>query len=319
MTSSGVDVPAVRPATRAPSNHSGRRSRAPCTRKTRAQWRPQVAQSSRVLLLRGAADDHDHVACRGERLGRLLAQPRRHADGVRHAHLGQREPPANERGEVPHPLDRLRRLRGDAEARPRLQPRHVLFGRDDVEGVEVLGQPAHLHVVRRADDDRVEAVLRERRHRAMRGPDDRAGRVEDVQAAVAHGRAAPLGRAVRRDRHGWRVHLRRPRAEAGCRGPPAARARSRCEPARRGRSAARARRPGGPSRSRRARRSTCPDGSLARLSWHHRLRLGRSRPRRLCNRKVIGQHGHRRPCAGPPVPIGSGFPDDPLEQAPGSR
>ena len=60
----------------------------------------------------------------------------------------------------------------------------------------------------------------QRRHGPVSRPDDRAGGVEDAEAARAHRRPAPLGRAVRRDRHARRVHLRRPRAEAGCRGLP---------------------------------------------------------------------------------------------------
>ena len=95
------------------------------------------------------------------------------------------KPPSNQRDQVPHPLDRLRRLGGNADARMLVERQHVLLVQHDVEVVEVFGQSAHLHVVALADDDRVIAVAHERRDRAMRDVDERTGRLDDRQAQGA--------------------------------------------------------------------------------------------------------------------------------------
>ena len=58
--------------------------------------------------------------------------------------------------------------RRDAEARTRLELHHVVFAQDNIERVQVLGNPAHFHVVALADDDWVKAFLHKFSHGTVR-------------------------------------------------------------------------------------------------------------------------------------------------------
>ena len=73
-----------------------------------------------------------------------------------------------------------------------LEPQHIALVQDDVEVVEIFGQPPHLHVIALADDDRVIAVADERRDRSMGHLHERAGRFDDLQAARAGAGQPPL-------------------------------------------------------------------------------------------------------------------------------
>jgi hypothetical protein len=108
---------------------------------------------------------------------------------------------------VAQALEGLGCLGGHAEPAPRREPVHVIVGEDDVEFGEILGQPAHFHVPWRPDDDRMETLRDQGRNGAVCRADERAGGIDDVQAAFAQDASSPLGRPVRCDRHPRRVHV----------------------------------------------------------------------------------------------------------------
>ena len=58
---------------------------------------------------------------------------------------------------------------------------HIVFVQHNVEGVEIVGQPPHLHVRPVADDHRMTAVAHQRRDRAVRHMHERTGRLDDRQ------------------------------------------------------------------------------------------------------------------------------------------
>ena len=88
---------------------------------------------------------------------------------------------------MPHFVDGLRRLRGDAKTRALLQPGNVRFRKHHIEFVKILGQAAHFHMVALADDDRVAAFADQPGHGAMRQMHERACGFEHAQTAAAHG------------------------------------------------------------------------------------------------------------------------------------
>ena len=230
----------MRPTTRAPSSHSGRRSAAVWTWNTRAQWRAARVGQFAGVVAAGAADDDDDVAAPRQR----RAPPPGAASSARRPCRPRGPPPRGKRCRMSdarrcNPLDGLRGLGDDAEPGPRCQAAHVLLVQHHVERVEVLGQPAHLHVVPPADDDRVEAVARHRHHRA-RAPCGRGSRWRPAPAGPRSrsGRQPPVGRAVRGDHHVRRLDVADVAAEPDRRGRAGRRAPSRCAPARPARSAA---------------------------------------------------------------------------------
>ena len=95
-------------------------------------------QFTRVVAVR-AADDQDHLALPRQFDGGGLALFGRLANRVVVTDFGTGKPLPDQAHQVPHPFDRLRRLRGDAKARAFLQPVHVRVGEDDVELLQVFG------------------------------------------------------------------------------------------------------------------------------------------------------------------------------------
>jgi hypothetical protein len=87
--------------------------------------------------------------------------PRGLANCVDEAHSGTREPFAYESDKLAHLVDGLRGLCRDAEACVFRKPRDVLFGQHDIKSVELARQAAHLHMLVIADDDWMEAFLRQ--------------------------------------------------------------------------------------------------------------------------------------------------------------
>ena len=85
----------------------------------------RVHELTRVVAVR-AADDDDDVASARQLDGGVLTLLGRLADRVDEADVGLREPPSNQRDQVSHPVDRLRRLSGDADARMFLERQHIL-------------------------------------------------------------------------------------------------------------------------------------------------------------------------------------------------
>ena len=75
--------------------------------------------------------------------------------GVDESDVGFGESLSNQRHEMLDPADRLRRLRGNADARMFVERQHIVLVQDDVEVVEILRQSADLYVGPLADDDRV--------------------------------------------------------------------------------------------------------------------------------------------------------------------
>ena len=154
-------------------------------------------QLARVVA-RPAADDDDDVglACHLDRRGLPFLGGL--ADRVDEAHLRLRESPPDQVDQVPHLLDRLRRLGRHAEAWMLLEREDVSVFEHDVEAIEIAGEAAHLHVVALPDDDDVVAVAREGGDGAVRDVDERAGGFDHRQPQGAGPREGPLGRAVGR-------------------------------------------------------------------------------------------------------------------------
>ena len=90
------------------------------------------------------------------------------ADRVDEAHVRVRKPPPDQRHHVPDLLDRLRRLRRDADPRMLLEREDVIVVEHDVEAVQIAGEASDFDVVALADDDDVVAVAGERRDGAVR-------------------------------------------------------------------------------------------------------------------------------------------------------
>src|ERR1035437_2248155 len=108
-----------------------------------------------------AADDHHYARIQGHLDGGRLALLRGLANCVDEAHLGDREPFAHESDQLAHLVDGLRGLCRDAEACVFRKRRDVLFGQHDIKSVQVAGQAAYFHMLTVADDDWMEAFLRQ--------------------------------------------------------------------------------------------------------------------------------------------------------------
>ena len=198
MTSSGVEVPAVSPTTVRGLEPFGADVRVGLdVVHAGAVARAGLHQLARVVA--GPAADHDDDVRLTRHLdGRGLPVLGGLAHGVDEAHLRLRESLADQRDQVPHPLDRLRRLSGHAEPWMLLEREDVVVVQHDVEPVEVAGEAAHLHMVPLPDDDHVVASR-------GRGPRRRGGR----RARAGRWLRRPSGRA----RGCWRGSART------CRGP----------------------------------------------------------------------------------------------------
>ena len=80
-----------------------------------------------------------------------------------------------------------------------LERADVIVVEHDVEAIEIIREPAHLHVVAVPDDDDVVAVARESRDGTMRNVYERARGFDDGQPQGAGPRESSPGRAVGRD------------------------------------------------------------------------------------------------------------------------
>jgi hypothetical protein len=106
---------------------------------------------------------------------------------------------------MPHLLDRLRRLRRNADARMFADREDVGIVEYDVERIEIAGQAAHFHVIALAHDDDVIAITREGRHRPVRDADEGTRRFHDRKPERAGTRKCAFGRPM-----GGNHHRRRP-------------------------------------------------------------------------------------------------------------
>ena len=87
---------------------------------------------------------------------------------------------------MPDPLDRLRGLRGDTEPGVFSDGIHVRLAEHDINLWQVFGQPAHLHVIAPANDDRVITLFHKFCDGAMGEMHERAGGLDEVEATLAH-------------------------------------------------------------------------------------------------------------------------------------
>jgi len=163
-------------------------------------------QLARVVA-RSAADHDDHVGLARHLDRRGLPLLGGLADRVQEAHFRSRESASDEVDEMPHPLDRLRRLGRHAEARMLLERQDVIVFEHDVEAIEIAGEAAHLHVVALPDDDDVVALAREGKDGAVRDADERARGFDYRESQGAGPREGPLGRAVGRHHQGRRLDV----------------------------------------------------------------------------------------------------------------
>ena len=168
--------------------------------------RTGLDQLARVVA-RPAADHDDDVGLARHLDRRGLPILGGLADRVEEAHVRLRESPSDQVDQVPHLLDRLRRLGRHAEAWMLLEREDVIVFEHDVEAIEIAGEAAHLHVVALPDDDDVVAVAREGRDGAVRDVDERARGFDHRQPQGAGSREGPLGRAVGRHHHGRRLDV----------------------------------------------------------------------------------------------------------------
>ena len=133
MTESGVEVPAVMPTVSVRAKPffaqiGGRLD----VMNPRAKTRTGFDQLVRVVAVR-AADDDDHVAFLRQFNRRVLPLFRRLADRVNETHFRFGKPFANQSHEPPDFVNRLRRLRNDAESRTLAKLRHVFLAKHHVE------------------------------------------------------------------------------------------------------------------------------------------------------------------------------------------
>ena len=175
-----------------------------------------VHELTRVVAV-GAADDDDDVALARQIDRGSLTLLRRLAHRVEETDLRLRKPASDQRDQVPHPVDRLRRLRGNADAWMGVEPLDVLFVEHDVELVEVFGQSAHFHVIALADDHRVIAIAEERRDRPMCDVHQRTGRLDDLEAEGPGAGERPSRGAMRRHHDGLGLHVRDVGRDRRCR------------------------------------------------------------------------------------------------------
>ena len=168
--------------------------------------RTGLDQLARVVA-RSAADDDDDIRLAGHLDRRGLTLFGRLADRVDEAHLRLRESPPDQPDQVPHPLDRLRRLRRHAEAWMLFEGEDVSLFEHDVEAIEVAGEAAHLDVVALPDDDDVVALAHEVGDGAVRDVDERARRFDHGQSERTGPREGPLGRAVGGHHQGRRLDV----------------------------------------------------------------------------------------------------------------
>jgi hypothetical protein len=108
-----------------------------------------------------AADDHHHVRIQGRLDCGGLALLRGLANCVDEAHSGTRESFTYESDQLAHLFDGLRGLCRDAEACVFRKPRDVHFGQYDIKSVQIARQAVYFHMLAVADDDWMEALLRQ--------------------------------------------------------------------------------------------------------------------------------------------------------------
>src|SRR5262245_62751498 len=90
-----------------------------------------IHELARVVAVRTTDYDDDVRPARQLDRG-VLPLLRRPADRIDEAYVGAWKSPPDERGHVPHAIDRLRRLRRNADAGTLLECEHVLLGEHDV-------------------------------------------------------------------------------------------------------------------------------------------------------------------------------------------
>src|SRR5688572_33070815 len=96
-----------------------------------------------------------------------------------------RKSPADQVDQVPHLLNRLSGLGGDADPWMLLEREDVSVFEDDVEAIEIARKAAHFHMVALPDNHDVVALAREGRDGAMRDVDERTRRFDHRQAQGA--------------------------------------------------------------------------------------------------------------------------------------
>ena len=151
----------------------------------------RVHQFSRVVAA-CAADDNDDVTVARQRDRRILALLGGLTDRIDKSDIRGRKARPDERDETSHLVERLRRLRRDADARTLVERQHVGLVDDDIVIVEVFGQSANLDVGALADDDRMIAVAPQRLDRLMRRADERTRGFHDLEAERTNARQRPL-------------------------------------------------------------------------------------------------------------------------------
>ena len=97
-----------------------------------------MSTSSRVLLLLAPPTTTTTSHWRAKLDGGVLALLGGMADGIDEADVGSRKVASNQLDQMSDPIDRLRRLSGNADARMSGEPLHVALVEDDVEVVVVL-------------------------------------------------------------------------------------------------------------------------------------------------------------------------------------
>jgi hypothetical protein len=126
----GVDVPAVMPTASVREPLGGDPSGLDTVDPGQRGGTP--GELAGVVAVR-AADHDDDIGLTCEVPCGILTVLGRPADGVDEADVGLGELPPDESDQVPHILDRLRRLGGDAYARMRVEHGDVVIVQDDVE------------------------------------------------------------------------------------------------------------------------------------------------------------------------------------------
>ena len=154
-------------------------------------------------------DDDDHVALPRQLNSRGLALFGRLANRIDEADFRSGKTPLDQRNHVPHPVNRLGRLRGDAKTLAFSERSHVSVAQHHIVFGQVLRQTANLDMVALANDDRVIAFLLEPGHHAMREVDEWAGCLNDVQPSRPDPIHRSLRSPVRGDHHRWRGDGRR--------------------------------------------------------------------------------------------------------------
>jgi hypothetical protein len=143
-----------------------------------------IDQFARVIAAR-ATDDYDDVATARQLDGGILTLFSRTTHRIEKPDVGLGELLSNQCDQVSHPVDGLCGLGGNTKSWTPLERLHVSLVEDDVELVEVIGQPTNLDMVALADDDRVIAVANERPDGPVRYSHKRTRRFDDLKAERA--------------------------------------------------------------------------------------------------------------------------------------